>query len=125
MPRYLLAIFLIIGVAASAQADQAAWISKDAAERAVSILRGTKTKLLRAYCAPCGDKNWQPLPIRTMTVAHTGHEQYYEVRINGKGIDLAYVYFLYDGSWINVARNAGLPVEDVPDVLPATIPVAH
>lgn len=43
---------------------------------------------------------------------------YYEVTVNGKGIDLAYIYIPFEGGYRNLATLVGCPCEDVPVVLP-------
>lgn len=43
---------------------------------------------------------------------------YYEVTVNDKGIDLAYIYIPFEGGYRNLATLVGCPCEDVPVVLP-------
>ena len=43
---------------------------------------------------------------------------YYEVAVNDKGIDLAYIYIPFEGGYRNLATLVGCPCEDVPTVLP-------
>ena len=102
-----------------AQADQAEWISKkDADAGAAVIVVGQE---LREYCAPCGDRAY---------TAHTGVSAdvgkpspgYWQVRVNGHGVDLAYEYVLSNGRWTNVAMAIGLNVVRVPAELPPTLP---
>jgi hypothetical protein len=45
-------------------------------------------------------------------------ENYWEIRVNGKGVDLAYVYFEEKkGKWKNAAMEAKIDVRDVPKEL--------
>lgn len=43
---------------------------------------------------------------------------YYQVTVNDKGIDLAYIYIPFEGGYRNLATLVGCPCEDVPPVLP-------
>lgn len=43
---------------------------------------------------------------------------YYEVAVNDKGIDLAYVYIPFEGGYRNLATLVGCPCDFVPVVLP-------
>ena len=45
-------------------------------------------------------------------------ESYWEVQINGKGVDLAYLYFAKKSDkWVNAAMEAKIDVSDVPKEL--------
>ncbi len=103
---------------AFAFADQAAYIEKGEAEAAMNVLMGNS--VIRHYCQPCGDKNWTQENIGSVEAGHTGYEQYWQVLVNGKGIDLAYVYVETDGGWRNVAMMLEIQVSDVPLILPGT-----
>ncbi|NOQ36699.1 MAG: hypothetical protein GQ569_12535 [Methylococcaceae bacterium] len=121
-------IFFIISLCvallpALAQADQAAYISKDKADIAANILQSTSA--IRHYCQPCGDKQWTEESINSVKSEHTGYENYWQVLINGKGIDLAYVYLETDGGWQNIAIMLSIEVSDVPKLLPNTSPVTE
>jgi hypothetical protein len=104
-------------------ADQAAWISRtDAEAGAARIHVGTE---MRAFCNPCGDDSYVAVMVESVTVAKPPtdlHGPYFEVRVNGQGVDLAYEYVLSEGKWKNVAKLAGLRVVDVPAELPARLP---
>lgn len=100
-------------------ADQAAWITKkDADAGAALIVVGQE---LRDYCAPCGDRGYTSRSVASVIVAQP-NPGYWEVRVNGRGVDLAYEYVLSNGHWTNVATAAGLKVSGVPAELPATLP---
>lgn len=43
---------------------------------------------------------------------------YYEVTVNDKGIDLAYIYIPFEGGYRNLAKLVGCPCEGVPTILP-------
>ena len=75
----------------TANADQCAWIPKATAEAAVTFLERGVT--FATYCEPCGD----PKPV-VATVAEgakirtTASPGLWEVVIDGKPVDLAYVF---------------------------------
>lgn len=97
-------------------ADQAAWITKDEAERTAEFLKD-KTQI-KHFCAPCDDKSVRPEYIATVEAVPTGSEDYWEVKINGEGIDLAYVYFqTKSGKWKNLAKEMDVEVDSVPKFL--------
>ncbi|OQX20208.1 MAG: hypothetical protein BWK80_35985 [Desulfobacteraceae bacterium IS3] len=107
--------FLFFLVSATVFADQAAWIEKSDADKAAGML-GPGT-ILRSYCAPCGDTAWMELPVSQAEVTHR-EGGFYEVEVNGKGIDLAYIYIEKNGLWRNLAMILGIAVQDVPEFLP-------
>lgn len=97
-------------------ADQAAWITKDEAQKTAAFLKGKAQ--IKHYCAPCDDKSVTTEDISTVEAAPTGTQDYWEVLVNGKGIDLAYVYFqTKDGKWKNLAKEMDVEVDDVPKFL--------
>jgi len=111
----LLSILLAIFVVA-AYADQAAYITKTQAEKAAAFLKDKKQ--IRHYCAPCDDKGDRVEDVETVEAAPAGYQQFWEVKVNGEGIDLAYVYFqTKDGKWKNLAKEIDLKVKDVPKYL--------
>lgn len=100
-----------------ALADQAAYITEADARKAVALLKNYKQ--IKHYCAPCEDKTIETEDINDLTAAPAGYQNYWEVKVNNKGIDLAYVYFqTKDGKWKNVAKELDIDVEDVPKYLP-------
>jgi hypothetical protein len=103
---------LLTGLAPGARADQAAYVSREVADKAAAIIgeRGA----LRAYCAPCGDSAYRVLRGFLAEVEAVPGTEYHEVKVQGEGVDLAYVYAEIDGEWTNLAVHLGLPVQDVP-----------
>ena len=100
-------------------ADQAAWISKKDAEAGAALIAvGSE---LRDYCQPCGETAYTPRKVANVTVGQPD-PSYWEVRVNGQGVDLAYEYVLSNGHWKNIAMMIGLKVTGVPPELPATLP---
>jgi hypothetical protein len=114
-------IFLGIMLAVSAFADQAAYVTKKQAEAAAAFLKGKKQ--IRHYCAPCDDKGDKIEDINTIDAAVADESKgFWEVKVNGEGIDLAYVYFqTKDGKWKNLAKEIGVKVSDVPKYLPDVV----
>lgn len=97
-------------------ADQAAYITKDQAEKTVDFLKD-KTQI-KHFCAPCDDQSVRPEYIATVEAVPTGSEDYWEVKINGEGIDLAYIYFqTKSGKWKNLAKEMNVEVDEVPKYL--------
>lgn len=114
MRTALLLALLLLPLAASA--DQAAYITKDQADQAVTALQDQRS--IRHYCAPCGDKEFrtQAIYYSAEAVAVEG-SPHFEVRTEGEGLDLAYVYVDVDGVWTNLAMRLKIPVQDVPETL--------
>jgi len=110
-------LFVILLLTISAFADQAAYITKAEADKAVRLLKD-KTGI-KHFCNPCDDKEIRLETIKTIEAVPTGYEGTWEVKINGEGIDLAYVYFeTKKGKWKNVAKQLDVKVQGVPKFLP-------
>lgn len=98
-------------------ADQAAYVSRAQAEKAAAFLKDKKE--IRHYCAPCDDKGDRVEAIESVDAVDAGYQGYWEVKVNGKGVDLAYVYFkTKKGKWKNLAKELDIKVKDVPKHLP-------
>ena len=111
----LLAILLAI-LTTTAFADQAAYITKAQAEKAAAFLKDKKQ--IRHFCAPCDDKGDKVEDITKVEAVMVDYKDFWEVRVNGVGIDLAYVYFqTKKGRWKNLAKELDVEVDDVPKVL--------
>lgn len=110
-------ILALCGALASAWsgADQAAYLSKEEAQRGYALIPTGGE--IRHFCAPCGDTTWRAEEVRRKSIDKTDFQDYYEVRVNGVGVDLAYVYVPEGDRWVNVARRAGIEVSDVPETL--------
>lgn len=117
MNKVISAVILTVFLAIAVLADQAAYITKAQAEKAAAFLKDKKQ--IRHYCAPCDDKGDRVEDIKSVEAAEAGYQNYWEVKINGEGIDLAYVYFqTKDGKWKNLAKELDVKVKDVPKRLP-------
>ncbi len=113
-----IAVFIVVLIfTLTAFADQATYITKNETERAVALLKG-KTQI-KHYCEPCDNKSVRSEEIQTLEAMPTGYQETREVKVNGEGIDLAYVYFLEKkDKWKNVAMELKIDVSDVPKYLP-------
>jgi len=121
LKKSITALLLTTFLAIAAFADQAAYVTKKQGEAAVVLLKGQKR--IRHYCAPCDDKGDKVEDIQTVDVAVADESKgYWEVKVNGVGIDLAYVYYeTKDGKWKNLAKEIGVKVHDVPKYLPDVV----
>ena len=116
LKKFIAGMMLALFMSLAVFADQAAWITKEQAEKTAAFLKG-KTQI-KHFCAPCDDKSVRTEDISTIEAAATGTDDYWEVLINGEGIDLAYVYFqTKDGKWKNLAKEMDIDVDDVPKFL--------
>lgn len=126
-----LACLVLLGTAPlAAQADQFAYLDIRQAVAALEVLDGQPE--VRKYCAPCGDADAEAVAVEGIGIERVWHwdggakvyadgdgRSYWEVVVNGHGIDLAYVYVRgADGRWENLAMRNGLAPSDVPRHLP-------
>ncbi len=111
MPRYLTAVVLF-ALSPRAFADQCAWVTRPVADKAAALLRTGET--LQEICRPCGDTKAKPLVIANAVVARATDPKYYEVRVNGRGLDLAYVFVRNKSDWLNLGLTVkcGVAVQD-------------
>lgn len=118
LKKLLATISLVFILANLALADQAAYITKEQAQKAAAFLKDKKQ--IRHYCAPCDDKGDRVEDISSVEAVEVKDSKpYWEVLVNGKGIDLAYVYYQDDdGKWKNLAKKMKVKVDDVPKTLP-------
>jgi hypothetical protein len=118
MKKLIISLVILAISAISILADQAAYITKEQAQKAAAFLKDKKQ--IRHYCAPCDDKGDKVEDISTVeAVAVESSKPYWEVLVNGKGIDLAYVYFQdKKGKWKNLAKELMVKVVVVPKTLP-------
>lgn len=115
--QFFAAAILLTLFTGAALADQAAYITKEQADKAVAFLKDKAE--IRHYCAPCSDKGDRVEKITTVEAVKVDYQHYWEVRVNGKGVDLAYIYYRPDGDddWKNVAKKLKIKVKDVPKKL--------
>ena len=111
MKTWMIALSLTLA-ASSARADQCAWIDAGVAQKAQTLL--AKKPMTLEFCEPCGDKApGVPTPTRSVAIG-SPHDDYKEIQINGKGVDLAYTYVKTSATkYQNLAKLAGCHAEDV------------
>ena len=105
----------------SAWADQAAFLQRQQAVQA-----GHQVDLdqeVRLYCRPCGDELAESLIITQIGIHPAGYEDYFELWLNDRSVDLAYTYVPDGERWHNLALLLGLEVVDVPQFLPKDLEV--
>ena len=133
MPNRLSIAFLaalLALVPAIASADQFAYLDLKQAVAALDALDHAPREM-QAFCAPCGDASAQAITVRDLGIARVwddGHSArpyadgagrtFWEVQVNGTGIDLAYVYIKTSAGWENLALELDLDASDVPRTLP-------
>lgn len=112
MKTWLLIPISLSVLAGTARADQCAWIDEAATRKAHAILTSSPTYI--EYCEPCGDKA-PGMPQRATSVdVNVVGDDYREVSIDGKAIDLAYVFVRTDDAhYRNLAGLAGCPATGV------------
>lgn len=98
-------------------ADQFAYIRPEVAERAVALL--SRHDYLLELCEPCGETRGEVHVVTRVESADVNYEGFYEVRVNGRGVDLAYIYFRVDNAWKNAAIALGLEPSGVSGEIPA------
>jgi hypothetical protein len=117
LKRLIVVFVLFLMLPLVVLADQAWYLTQAEAQKAVALLKNQKQ--IKHFCAPCGDKAVETENIEDLTLSPVGSFDDWEVKINGKGIDLAYVYFqTKNGKWKNLARELNIDVESVPTYLP-------
>lgn len=104
--------------AAPALADQCAYITKAQALTAVFRLNAGQT--IYQLCEPCGETAATPVAIESLAISTVGYQDFWQVKINEEGIDLAYVFVEsgIDNRLINLAAIAGCPATKVSPILP-------
>lgn len=119
MKKLITLVFILVltfSFSTAVFADQAAYITEKEAKKAAEFLK--KKGEIRHHCQPCNDKSVRFEKINTIEAVHTGYQNYWQVKVNGKGIDLAYVYYKKkNDKWKNAAMRFDLKVSDVPRFL--------
>lgn len=96
-------------------ADQAAYLEREAVVEAGNRIDLDQQILF--YCQPCDDGEAESVVVTQIGVHYTGFEDYFELRLNDRGVDLAYTYVSDGDRWQNLALLLGLEVVDVPQFL--------
>lgn len=102
-------------------ADQCAYVSETQAHDAAHYLPVGGRFV--PFCEPCGAKHFpakhpkvaKSSVVHRLLASETGLDQdYWELQVNGDGVDLAYIYVRQaNGSFINLAHLAGCPTTGV------------
>jgi hypothetical protein len=102
----------------SARADQCAYITKEQASKALSRLDLSQT--IYFLCEPCGEIKPTLTTIKSLTMETVGYQEYWQVKVNGKGIDLAYTFVEagIDNKLLNLAAIANCNATGISLVLP-------
>ncbi|AGH94550.1 hypothetical protein [Pseudobdellovibrio exovorus] len=105
MKKLIVASLILVGSIASA--DQCAYISKAQAGKALKAL--VDASKVQTLCEPCGETRAQTVRVESLGMKKTGYQNYSEVTVNEKGIDLAYTYV----NGLNLAKLVGCPASGV------------
>jgi len=88
--KKLLTIAILSLFFGNAFADQCHYVNKKQAQAALKIALETKT--IQTLCEPCGENIAQSLSIKSIGIADVDFQGYWELQVNGQGLDLAYTY---------------------------------
>ena len=111
---------LIIILISFAFSDQASWVSKYEANKALNFINiGDE---IYSFCEPCGNTTSTKFIVESAEVKRVENERYFYVHINDGDVtsDLAYLY-VYDSNlnnFKNLAMQCDIPVQQVSEILP-------
>ncbi|MGB1010591.1 MAG: hypothetical protein ACPGVP_12800 [Thiolinea sp.] len=103
--------------ATAAQADQCQLIPVEQAAKALNHLKPASEFV--NFCEPCGNKDFYTQPVQKVKSMQVSQDEvsgvtYWEISLNGKGIDLAYTFLrTADGSYLNMSKLADCPSQSV------------
>jgi hypothetical protein len=113
----------------AASADQFAYLDLKQAMAALDALDHAP-RTLQAFCAPCGDAQATVIAVHDLGIARVWDDRgsprpyvdgdgrtFWEIELDGEGIDLAYVYLQTPAGWENLALMLGLEATGVPRTL--------
>lgn len=128
LPHCLAAALLAL-MPFAANADQFAYLDLKQAVAALDALDHAP-RTLQAFCAPCGDAQATAIAVHELGIARVWDDRgsarpyadgegrtFWEIELDGKGIDLAYVYVQTPSGWENLALKLGLDATGVPQTL--------
>lgn len=113
----LLVTLIMLSLAAESRADQHQYISKSNAAKCTSLLNNYSDIAL--LCEPCGEQLCQKIHYDS-THSSDVENNYQEIEVDDKPIDLAYAYVFRKGRWENIAFTLGLQTEGVSSTLSTT-----
>ncbi len=100
----------------AARADQCELVTRDQAEQAAKIVRDSPGRVVAAFCAPCGDASPTRLSKQTVEVKKSGSD--FALFINGKEVDLAYIYYpVGNDKYRDLAMATTCAVQQVPELV--------
>ena len=101
-----------------ALADQCSYVEKEQALTALSRLDVGQT--IYKLCEPCGEKSTQATIIENLSMEKVDYQDYWQIKVNNEGIDLAYVFVdsKIENKFVNLAAIADCPAERVSPLLP-------
>ncbi len=111
---------LVIGMVVSfigfvSYADQVTYFSPKSGKRVLGLFKNVRQ--VRFFCQPCGDRKSVLQDIVVVELSYTPNDRFKLLKINGRKVDLAYLYVPYEGKWYNVAMLLEFPVTGVSRVL--------
>lgn len=107
---FALLVILFVLSPSAASADQYMRVSEESADMARDYI--SDSLAIYEYCVPCGDITWKHITAGLVEIERAEDKEHYEVLVNGKVIDLAYTYVLFNERWVNLAMLMGLEVDD-------------
>jgi len=111
---FLLLITLLFSITKPLHADQCAYINQAEVRSALDFIKPSTQYI--EFCEPCDDSDFYQYDLKTVRNLQVNvvDDQQWEIRINGKGIDLAYTYIKRDdGTFINLSKLAACPSQGV------------
>lgn len=102
--KFFLLITMLLIFTKNAQADICAFVSKKTALKAVSIIE--KEHKIIHYCELCSDAKMASENVNKVSYNKID-EKNFEIMLNGKNIDLAYIYIKKSNSYDNLAFLSG------------------
>lgn len=111
-------IVILATLSFSAFADQCSYISNTMAKRGALLL--SPGAEIAEVCEPCGDAPYvtSTTKVKSVEVIDTGYENYKQVVVNGKGLDLAYTFVkVAPSKFLNVAKVIGCKAQDVSSII--------
>ena len=96
-------------------AEQALSVSLNTAEAAEAKIKDSE--MVAFLCEDCETVTCTQEPLKGLGVALIDDGEYNLV-VNGRKVDLAYVYFYSNAIWTNVASSIKYPIEEVPETMP-------
>lgn len=115
------ALGIVCTLAIPALADQCSYISKEQATKAIARLNLNDEVYF--LCEPCGEEVAEYAQIGDLSMSTVNYQDYWQIEINGEGIDLAYVFVDsgIEDNLANLAMISDCPAEQVSPLLPLDI----